>query len=93
LVNAAIATTLAAMVFAPIKFVYPNRTVRLRRLTLGLCAIWAVVTAALLWELPAENPLLLYSSLAFVVYYFAVSLLLQMHAIEIVPPPDGVVTR
>jgi phosphatidylcholine synthase len=81
LINAAIVATLAAMVFAPIKFIYPNRTVPLRRLTLTLCAIWSVVTVALLFELPARNPILLYSSLVFIVYYLLMSLWLQIHAI------------
>jgi len=81
LISAVIVTTLAAMVFAPIKFIYPNRTVPLRRLTLGLCVIWAVVTLTLLFELPVRNPILLYSSLAFIVYYFVTSLCLQIFAI------------
>src|SRR6266851_1323571 len=81
LANFAIVAALAAMVFAPIKFIYPNRTVALRRLTLSLCAIWSVVTIALLIELPARNPILLYSSLAFVVYYFVMSFWLQIRAI------------
>jgi phosphatidylcholine synthase len=82
LFNAVIVATLAAMVFVPIKFIYPNRTVPLRRLTLSLCAIWAVVTLALLIELPARHPILLYSSLTFVVYYFVMSFLLQVYSIE-----------
>jgi phosphatidylcholine synthase len=81
LINFAIVAALAAMVFAPIKFIYPNRTVALRRLTLSLCAIWSVVTIALLIELPARHPILLYSSLAFVVYYFVMSFWLQIQAI------------
>lgn len=78
-INGVIVLVLAVMVFAPIKFIYPNRTVPFRRLTLTLCAIWAAATAALVFELPATNPLLLYTSLGFIVYYFVMSLLLQTH--------------
>jgi phosphatidylcholine synthase len=76
--NTLLVVALATMVFMPAKFIYPNRTVRMRRLTLALTAIWAVVTTALLIQLPSFNPILLYASLAFVVYYFVMSAILQV---------------
>src|SRR5215467_9974399 len=56
----------AVMVFVPIKYIYPNRTVPLRAVTLTLGVIWAIVTAAMLPMLPAVNLLLLVLSLSFI---------------------------
>jgi phosphatidylcholine synthase len=79
LANAALLTALAVMEFLPIKFIYPNRTEPLRGLTLTLACIWAAVTALMLPAAPSYNPLLLYISLAFIVYYFAMSIALYFH--------------
>ena len=77
--NAAIVALLALMVFVPIKYIYPNRTEPMRPLTLTLAALWAVATAAMLPMLPAHSNILLYTSLAFVVYYFVMSFALHAH--------------
>lgn len=79
MLNAAIVALLALMVFVPIKYIYPNRTELMRPLTLTLAAIWAVATAAMLPMLPAHSDILLYTSLAFVVYYFVMSFALHAH--------------
>jgi phosphatidylcholine synthase len=79
MLNAAIVALLALMVFVPIKYIYPNRTELMRPLTLTLAAIWAVATAAMLSMLPAHSDILLYTSLAFVVYYFVMSFALHAH--------------
>jgi hypothetical protein len=71
---------LALMVCAPITFIYPNRTLPTRWLTLRFAWIWAVAPVALLLDMPAYNPILLYTSVAFVVYYFVMSLALQPRA-------------
>jgi phosphatidylcholine synthase len=73
-VTAAILLTLAVLVFVPIRYVYPTRTVRLRPLTLALGAVWAAMFAALIWYLPAPPAWLLWSSLFYPVYYFVLSL-------------------
>jgi phosphatidylcholine synthase len=78
-INAAIVGILALMVFVPIKYIYPNRTEPMRPLTLTLAAVWSVATVAMLPSLPAHNPILLYTSLAFVVYYFVMSVALYAH--------------
>lgn len=85
-INAAIILLLTLMVFVPIKYIYPSRTELMRPLTLTLAAIWAVATVAMLPALPHPNNILLYTSLAFVVYYFAVSFALYAH-------PTRVTTR
>src|SRR5215472_7365531 len=79
LANAGLLSALAVMEFLPIKFIYPNRTEPLRGLTLTLAFIWAAVTALMLPAAPSYNPLLLYTSLAFIVYYFAMSFALYLH--------------
>jgi phosphatidylcholine synthase len=78
-VNGAVVVALAVMVFVPIKYIYPNRTELMRPLTLSLAVIWAIATVAMLPMLPAHNPILLYTSLGFVVYYFAMSFALHAH--------------
>jgi phosphatidylcholine synthase len=78
-INAALLSALAVMEFLPIKFIYPNRTEPLRGLTLTLACIWAAVTALMLLAAPSYNPLLLGTSLAFIVYYFVASFALQFH--------------
>jgi phosphatidylcholine synthase len=83
LVNALLISGLAIMVFIPIKFIYPNRTLPLRRLTLTLAIIWTAVTVLMLPTVPSYNPLLLYTSLAFIVYYFVMSFALYFHPVRI----------
>jgi phosphatidylcholine synthase len=75
--NTVVIFVLAVMEFAPLKFIYPNRTAPLRSLTLGLAIIWGVITVAMLFQLPRVNPILLYTSLTFIVYYFLMSFALQ----------------
>jgi phosphatidylcholine synthase len=75
--NAVIVLVLAAMVLTPIKFIYPNRTPRLRRLTLTLSFIWGVLIAAILVELPSPNPILVWLSFTFIGYYFVMSFVLH----------------
>ncbi len=78
-VNAAIIVVLAALVFAPISFIYPSKTVPYRVPTLILGGIWAMQTVALVlvpdqlpaWWLP--------SSLFYPVYYLSLSLHLHRH--------------
>ena len=78
--NAIIVAVLALMVFVPIKYIYPNRTSPLRRLTLTLAILWAAVTLAMLPALPRPNPALLFASLAFIAYYFGASFVLHARA-------------
>jgi phosphatidylcholine synthase len=83
LANASLLIALAVMEFLPIKFIYPNRTEPLRGLTLTLAFIWAVVTALMLPAAPSYKPVLLYTSLAFVVYYFVMSFALYLRPVRL----------
>jgi phosphatidylcholine synthase len=73
-VVAAILLTLAVLVFVPIRYVYPSRTVFLRPLTLGLGALWTIAFVALIWLLPAPPTWLVWASLIYPAYYLALSL-------------------
>jgi phosphatidylcholine synthase len=77
-VNAAALVALAVMVFVPIRYIYPSRTVTLRPLTIGYGIFWGAVTIAMILALPDFHPVLLYLSLSYVAYYFAVSLFLNV---------------
>lgn len=78
MVNSAVALVLAIMVFPPLKFIYPSRTLPLQKLTLGLALLWGAATIVVIAQLPKPNHVLLYLSLAFVVYYFFMSFVLQL---------------
>lgn len=75
--NAVLLLALSALIFVRIGYIYPSRTLQLRRLTLALAALWAVEIAAMIWLLPAPPAWLLIASLAFPVYYLVMSLLLH----------------
>jgi len=66
----------AVLVFVPIGYVYPSRTDLLRRTTLALTTVWLASYAVLLVQLPDPGPVWLAISLAYVVYYVALSLYL-----------------
>jgi len=91
--NTGLLIVLATMEFLPIKFIYPNRTKPLRGLTLSLAAIWAVVTAFMLPAAPSYNPVLLCASLAFIVYYFALSLVLYFYPARFAVAETGTLAR
>ncbi len=74
---------LGVMVFVPIKYIYPNRTEALRPLTLTLGILWAAVTIAMLFMLPAINSVMLGASLSFIAYYFIASFVLHARAMHV----------
>lgn len=73
-ITAVVFVCLAGLVFVPLKYVYPSRTTTLMRTTLALGAIWAVQMVLMIWWLPDVPAWLLWSSLAYPVYYFSLSL-------------------
>ena len=74
--NAGLLLTLAVLVFVPIRYVYPSRTPVLRTLTIGLGVLWGVLLLFMLWRMPAVPRGLFWLSLAYPVYYTALSLVL-----------------
>lgn len=68
---------LAALVFVPIKYVYPSRTPTLMAPTITLGAIWAVQMLLTIWWLPDVPSWLLWTGLVYPAYYTALSLRLN----------------
>jgi phosphatidylcholine synthase len=62
------------LIFVPIKFIYPTRTTRLRRLTLILTYLYAVVCVWGLILYPDVPRWMVIVSLAYIVYYFVMSI-------------------
>ncbi|HEY6539351.1 MAG TPA: CDP-alcohol phosphatidyltransferase family protein [Ktedonobacteraceae bacterium] len=70
----------AILVFVPIRYLYPSRTVAFRPLTVVLTAAWMVTYALILQQMPHPQPLLLDFSLFYMVYYVALSLYFTLQA-------------
>jgi phosphatidylcholine synthase len=75
--TAAFVLVLSAMVFAPLKFLYPSRAPLLRLPTIVLGLVWAAVMVVVVWTAPATSSIVLWASLAYPAYYFLVSFWLQ----------------
>ncbi|WP_243395130.1 CDP-alcohol phosphatidyltransferase family protein [Nocardioides currus] len=69
----------AVLVFVPIGYVYPSRTESLQGLTLVLTTVWLASYAVLVAQLPDPGTIWLAISIAYVVYYVALSLYLTTH--------------
>ncbi len=77
-VNAGVLLALAALVFAPVGFVYPTRTPTLRGLTLALGVAWGAAILLIVLALPGPPRWLVWASLAYPAYYVALSLALHV---------------
>jgi phosphatidylcholine synthase len=66
------------LVFVPLRYVYPSRTVTLRPLTLALTGIWLFLYAIILLQMPDPNALLGNLSLLYLVYYLGLSVYLSL---------------
>jgi len=75
--NAVILLVLAALVFVPIRYVYPSRMPVLRMSTNVLASLWGLALVVMLWRYPDVSPALFWGSLAFPAYYLALSLWFQ----------------
>ncbi|HYB96567.1 MAG TPA: CDP-alcohol phosphatidyltransferase family protein [Vicinamibacterales bacterium] len=75
--NAIVLVALAVLVFVPIRYIYPSRTIVLRVPTLVLGTMWAALFAWMVWRLPAVDGPWALVSLIFPAYYVALSLWLQ----------------
>lgn len=73
-VTVALLAVCSILVFVPVKYVYPSRTVTLWTANMTLAALWLVLYAVLTWQFPEPSVALIGLSLIYVVYYVAVSL-------------------
>jgi phosphatidylcholine synthase len=63
----------SVLVFVPVHYLYPSRMTTLRTTTLVLSAVWAVTYVVLLLQYPDPHPAVVAVSLAYLVYYNALS--------------------
>ena len=75
--NAAILIAFAILVFVPIRYIYPSRTVTWRAPTMILGIPWTASLLVMMWSYPAVSRSLFWASLLYPAYYFALSLFLQ----------------
>lgn len=78
--NGALLCVLSILVFVPIRYVYPTRTVRFRTFTNILGALWVLVFLALIWQVPTPSLWLVIVSLYYPIYYTVLSF--YLHATE-----------
>jgi phosphatidylcholine synthase len=71
--NAAILLGLAVLVFVPLRYVYPSRTVTMRVPTLVLGAAWGILVLMVVWRLPATDGPWFALSHVSPIYYYALS--------------------
>ncbi len=64
---------LSALVFVPIKYVYPTRTKMHQKLTMALACVWGVINIIILISYPLHYRWLIWASLLFAVYYCGLS--------------------
>lgn len=90
---------LSVLVFVPIRYLYPSRTRVLRGVNLLLTAGWLACYAVILAQMPDPNPYVVAASLAYIVYYVSLSLVLTVRAgragrsreaADLVTPPESV---
>jgi phosphatidylcholine synthase len=70
------------LVFIPIRYVYPTRTIAFRKFSLALTALWLASYAAILMQMPDPDPLLLTFSILYLFYYFGLSFYLSSKLLE-----------
>lgn len=77
--TAIILVTCSALVFVPIKYIYPSRTRAFRTANLLLTATWLVTYAVMLLQMPDPNNFIIALSLGYLVYYAVSSIYLTMY--------------
>jgi phosphatidylcholine synthase len=77
-VNGIILLTLAALVFVPIRYLYPSRGSAFKTLTVVLGVIWGALILVMLRQLPDVSRSVFLASLVFPVYYVGLSLWLEV---------------
>src|SRR5215216_3394741 len=74
---AAVLVVCSLLVFVPIRYVYPTRTIAFRRLSLTLTTLWLVSYAVILVGMPEPDPVILGFSVLYLCCYFGLSLYLS----------------
>ncbi len=79
---AAVLVVCSLLVFVPIRYVYPTRTIAFRKLSLALTALWLINYAVILLQMPEPDPLILGFSVLYLCYYFGLSFYLSARMLE-----------
>jgi len=79
-INAFLILILSALVFVPLKYLYPSRSPILRGLTNTLGAIWGILVFLMIYQLPEPSFYMVLASLLFPAYYFILSLWIAVRA-------------
>ncbi|MEO1998441.1 MAG: CDP-alcohol phosphatidyltransferase family protein [Planctomycetaceae bacterium] len=74
--NSLVVLLLMGLVFVPIPYVYPTRTLAARSWTLTLTGLWGIAIVAIIWQLPTPSSWLVWASWLYVAYYVGLSLCL-----------------
>jgi len=77
-VNAFLILMLSALVFVPIKYLYPSRSPVLRGPTVTLGILWGILVVIMIYRLPDPSLLLAVASLFYPAYYFILSLYISL---------------
>src|SRR3989338_949018 len=77
-VNAFLILMLSALVFVPIKYLYPSRSPVLRGPTVTLGILWGILVVIMIYRLPDPSLLLAVASLFYPAYYFILSLCISL---------------
>jgi phosphatidylcholine synthase len=64
----------AVLVFVPIRYLYPSRMKALRGVTLAFTLVWLITYAVMVVQLPDPNPWVVAASLAYMAYYWGLSI-------------------
>jgi phosphatidylcholine synthase len=72
----------SVLVFVPIRYLYPSRTVAFRPITLALTGLWLAAYILILVEMPNPSPVLIYCSFLYFVYYVGISLYFTFRAMR-----------
>jgi phosphatidylcholine synthase len=76
--TSAVVLVCAALVLVPIGYLYPSRMTVLRTPTLAFSAVWLVLYAVVVAQLPSPSPLVVGASLLYIAYYCGLSLYLHV---------------
>ncbi len=76
--NAALVLVLAALVFAPLRFIYPSRTIFMRPTSIFFGLVWAAGSLVVVDALPERRMTIAALTLLYPLYYTVVSFYLQL---------------
>lgn len=81
-INLALLVICNILIFVPVKYIYPTRNTRLRRLTLGLTYLYGAIGVWGLLQYPSVPQWVVWISLAYVVYYGLLSFFPKIGRVE-----------